>query len=81
MCLLSHFSHVQLFTTLSTVAHQCPLSMRFSRQEYWNGLPCSFLGDLPNLGIKPASLPSPALGGGFFILAPPGKSLMVRYLV
>ena len=39
-CVLSHFSHVRLFATLQTVARQAPLSMRFSRQEYWSGLPC-----------------------------------------
>ena len=38
-CMLSHFSHVQLFVTLWTVTHQAPLSMRFSRQEYWMGYP------------------------------------------
>ena len=38
-CLLSHFSHVQLFATLWTIAPQAPVSMRFSRQEYWSGLP------------------------------------------
>ena len=52
--------------TLWTVAHQTPLSMGFSRQEYWSGLPCPPPGDLPNLGIKPASLMSPALADGFF---------------
>ena len=41
-------------------------SMGFSRQEYWSGLPCLPPGDLPNTGIKPASLMSPALAGGFF---------------
>ena len=39
-CLLSCFSHVWLFVALKAVAHQAPLSMRFSRQEYWSGLPC-----------------------------------------
>ena len=63
---LSCFSCVWLFATLWTVAHQAPLSMGFSRQEYWSGLPCSSLGDLPDPGIKPASLTSPALAGGFF---------------
>ena len=47
--------------------------MGFSRQEYWNGLPCPPPGDLPYSGIKPVSLMSPALAGGFFTLAPPGK--------
>ena len=45
--LLSHFSHVQLFATLWTVIHQAPLSIGFSRQEYWSGLPCPSPGDLP----------------------------------
>ena len=54
-CMLSRFSHIRLFVTLWTVTHQAPLSMGFSRQEYWSGLPCSPPGDLPNPGIKPAS--------------------------
>ena len=49
-----------------TVACQAPLSMAFSRQEYWNGLPFSPPGDRPDSGIKSASLKSPALAGGFF---------------
>ena len=65
-CMLSHFSHVQLFVTLWTAACQAPLSMGFSRQEYWSGLPCPSPGDLPDPGIKPMSLMSPALAGGFF---------------
>ena len=65
-CVLSHFSRVQLFVTLWTVAHQAPLSMGFSRQEYWSGLPCPPPGDLPDPGIEPVSLMSPALAGGFF---------------
>ena len=51
-----------------TVAHQAPLSMGFSRQEYWSGLPCPPPGDLPNPGIEPASLMSPALAGRFFTI-------------
>ena len=46
-------SHVQLFVTLWTVTYQAPLSMGFSRQEYWSGLPFPSLGDLPDPGIKP----------------------------
>ena len=53
---LGHFSHVWLFATLWTVAHQSPLSMGFFRQESWSGLPCPPPGNLPNPGIKPASL-------------------------
>ena len=49
-----------------TVAHQAPLSTGFSRQEYWSGLPCSPLGDLPTPRIEPMSLTPPALAGMFF---------------
>ena len=59
-------SHVWLCANLWTTAHQVPLSMRFSRQEYWSGLQCPPPGDLPNPGIKPTSLTSPALAGRFF---------------
>ena len=55
------------------VAHQAPLSMGFSRQQYCNGLTFSTPGDLPNTGIKPGSLESPALAGRFFTSGPPGK--------
>ena len=48
------------------VAHQAPLSMEFSRQEHWSGLPFPTPGDLRNPGIEPMSLASPALAGGFF---------------
>ena len=48
-------SHVQLFVTPGTVAHEVPLSMGFSRQEYWNGLPFPSSGDLPDPGIEPGS--------------------------
>ena len=64
--MLSHFNRVCLFATLWTVACQAPLSTGFSRQEYWNGLPCPAPGDIPNPGIEPMSLTSPALAGGFF---------------
>ena len=63
----SHFSHIQLFVTLRTLARQAPLSTGFSRQEYWSGLPWPPPGNCPNPGIKPVSLTSPALAGGFFI--------------
>ena len=65
--MLSHFSHARLFVTLWTVACQALLSTGFSRQEHWSGLPCPFPGDVPDPGIKPVSLTSPALSGGFFI--------------
>ena len=55
VCVLSCFSRVRLFATLWTVAHQAPLSMVFSRQEYWSGLPFPPAGDLPYPGIEPAS--------------------------
>ena len=64
LCMLSCFCCVQLFLTQWTVAHPEPLSLGFSRQKYWTGLPCPPPGDLPNLGIKPTSLTSPALAGG-----------------
>ena len=70
MCVLSRFSHVQLFATLWTVARQAPLSMGFSRQEYWSGLPFPFPGDLLDPGIEPMPLASPALAGEL-PLAPP----------
>ena len=66
-------SCVQLFATPWTVAHQTPLSMEFSRQEYWSGLPFPSLGDLPDPGIEPTSLASLALAGRFFTSVPPGK--------
>ena len=72
-CGVSHFSCVQLFATLWTVAHQAPLSMEFSRQEHWNGLPCPPPGDLPDPGIKPVCSTSAALASGFFPTSAPGK--------
>ena len=66
MCVLSHFSLVRLFVTPWTVAYQAPLSMGFSRQEYWRGLPCPPPGHLPNPGIELASLRSSALAGRSF---------------
>ena len=67
LCVLSRFSGVRLFETLWTVAHQGPLSMGSSRQEYWSGLLFTSPGDLPDPGIEPASLASPALAVGFFV--------------
>ena len=60
---LSRFSYVQLFMIPWTAACQAPLSMEFSRQENWKGLQCPPPGDLPDSGIEPASLMSPALAG------------------
>ena len=53
--------------------YQAPLSMGFSRQEYWSGLPFPLPGDLPNPGMEPMCLVSAALAGGFFTSEPPGK--------
>ena len=60
-CVLSRFSHVRLFVTPWTVAHQAPPSMGFPRKEYWSGLPCPFPENLPDPGIKPVTPVSPAL--------------------
>ena len=65
------------FETSWRVAHQASLSMEFLRQEYWRGLPFPTPGDLPNPGIKPKPLVSPALGGSLFTTVPPGKSLAI----
>ena len=67
------FQSVQLFVTLCTVACQAPLSMGFSKQEYWNGLPCPYPGDLPDPGIKPTSLCLLHWQAGSLPLAPSGK--------
>ena len=83
-CVLSHFNHVRLFATLWTVARQASMSMGFSRQEYWSELPCSPPGNLPNPGIEPSSLMSPALAGRFFttstIWEAPGNRLKYSHL-
>ena len=57
-----------------TVAHQAPLSMEFYRQECWSGLSFPPPGDLPNPGIKPVSLMSPILAGGFFTTSTQGMA-------
>ena len=59
-------SCVLLFVTPCIAACQAPRNMEFSRQEYWRGLPCPTPGGLPDPGIEPACLVSPALAGGFF---------------
>ena len=63
-------SRVQLFVTPLTIAHKAPLSMEFSRQEYWSGLPFPSPGDLPDSGIKPRS---PVLQADTLLSEPPGK--------
>ena len=72
LLLLSLFSRVRLFATPWTTAYQAPLSMGFSRQEYWNGVPCPPPGDLPDPGIDSES---PALGGGFLTTVPSEKPI------
>ena len=67
-----------LFATPWTIAHQAPLSMGFSRQEYWNGLPFPHPGDLPNPEIKPISPVSPALQADSFPTEPHGKPKIKR---
>ena len=69
-CVLSHFSRVRLFVTLWTIGHQAPLSMGFSRKEYWSGSPFPSPGDLPNPGIEPGS---PALEADALPSEPPRK--------
>ena len=81
VCMLGHFSHVQLFVTLWTLAHQAPLSMGFTRQKYWSGLPCPPPADLPNPGIEPKSLLSPALAGGFFTISATWKAPKISMLI
>ena len=68
-CVLGLFSRVRLFVMLWVVAHQPPLSMGFSRQEYWSGLPHPPPGDLTHSGIEPASPKPPALAGLFVIIS------------
>ena len=78
VCVPSRFSYVQLFETPWTVAHQAPLSMGFSRQEYWRGLPCPPPGDLPNPGIKPLS---PALQADSLPMSHQGSLYIYIYLL
>ena len=70
------FSRVQLLVILWTIDHQVPLSLGFFRQEYWNGLPFPPPGYLPDPGIEPVSLVSPALAGGFSTTASPGTQFV-----
>ena len=73
---LSHFSHVGLFATSWTVAHQVPPSIGSSRQEYWSGLPFPSPGDLPNQGLNPHLLSLLLWQTGSLPLLPPGKPYM-----
>ena len=75
-CLLKEYHPCmssKLFATPWTVAHQAPVSMEFSRQEYWSGFSVPTPGNLPDPGIESKSLESFALAGGFFTTAPCGK--------
>ena len=74
----SCFSHVWLFGTLWIIAHQAPLSVGFSRQEYWSGLSCPPPEDLLDPGMEPRSLDSPVLAGGFFTTSTTWKAHMVQ---
>ena len=65
-CVQGLFSHAWYFATPWSVTYQAPLSMGFSRQEYWSGLQCSSPGDLPGPGIKPSSFIFAVLEGRFF---------------
>ena len=71
--MLSCFSRVQLFETLWSAPCQVPLSMGFSRHQYWSGLPCPPPGDLPHSGLNPHLIMLLALHVGSLPLAPPGK--------
>ena len=76
LCILKE-SISDTFVALWTVVHQAPLSMRFSRQEYWSQLPCPPPGDLPDPGIKSTSLMSPALAGRFFTTSTTWEALRI----
>ena len=69
MCLVAQSCRI-LCSPMDCIAHQGPLFMGFSRQEYWSGLPCPTPGDLPNPGIKPRSS---ALRVDSLLSEPPGK--------
>ena len=79
VCVLSHSCHVRLCAILWAVACQAPLSMGFSRQEYWSGLPFPSPGELLNPGIEPESLMSPALAGKFFTTSNTWKAFLTLY--
>ena len=78
--MLNCFNCVQLFVTLWTIACQAPLSMGFSRQEYWSGLLCSPPGYLPHPGIKPMSLEAPPLQTDSLPLTHRGKPIYRLYI-
>ena len=73
LCCAQSLAPVRLFATLWTVACQAVLSMGFSRQERWSGLPFPSPRDLPDPGTEPKSPAPPALAGGLLTTKPPGK--------
>ena len=79
VCMYSVAQSCQLFATPWIITCQAPLSMEFSRQEYQSGLPFATPGDLPQLGIEPASPVFPALANRFFITVPPAPPLIIIY--
>ena len=79
--MLSHFSYVRLTVTPWTAARQAPLSLGFSRQEYWGGSLCPPPEDLPSPGIEPASLVSLALEGKFFTTSATWEAALYFYHV
>ena len=80
-CCMCMLICVQLFAIPWTVAHQAPMSRGFPRQEYYSGLPFPTPGDLPDPGIKPTSLGSPALPGRFFTTEPFGNPKPKPFLI
>ena len=79
-CILGCFCRVRLFVTLWTVTHQALLSMGFSRQKYWSRFPCPPPEDLPDPGIEPVSLTSPAWVGRFFTAGITWEAPLTVYL-
>ena len=75
--MLTDFSYVWLFVTPWAVARQAPQSMELFRQEYWSGLPFLPPAYLPDTGVEPESLESPALAGGFFTTVPSEKPILL----
>ena len=78
LCVLNRFSRIQLFVIPWTIVRQAPLSMGFSSQEYWSGLPFPSAGDLPNPGIQPRLL-CPLLWEMDFLLVAPPENPYIRY--
>ena len=79
LLLLSHFHHVWLLVILWTIVRQAPVSMEFSRQGYWSGLPSPAPRNLPYLWIKPTSPVSPAFQANSFTAEIPGKPLVILH--